>query len=136
MKRHKRSAFTLVELVMVIVIIGLLAAVITPQFVDMRGEAQNAAEEATVAAVKTGIKMIRMSNLAKNVEDEYPEKLDDAKKGVAGDDNPLFTNVVEGGLTDPNWEKTANLVYRYIPTGIKYKYDKKTGEFKPTNNGD
>ncbi len=130
MKRTHAKAFTLVELIMVIVIIGLLAAVVTPQFVSMKDEAQNAAEEASVAAVRTGIKLIRMSNLAKGL-DEYPAKLDDASKGDASDSNPLFTNVVEGGLTDGNWEKSGNNAYTYKPTGVKYKYDKKTGEFKP-----
>lgn len=131
MKKTHRAAFTLVELVMVIVIIGLLAAVVTPQFTDMRGDAQIAAEEASVAAVRTGIKMIRMSNMAKGETTEYPTSLDAATKGDASDTNPLFTEVVEGGLTDSNWEKTGNNAYRYKPTKIRYVYDKKTGEFKP-----
>lgn len=130
MAMHKPKAFTLVELVMVIVIIGLLAAVITPQFTDMRSDAQLAAEQASVAAVRTGIKMIRMSNLARGGE-EFPAELDTASNGDASDNNPLFSNVVEGGLTDPNWEKNNKTTYTYKPTGTKYKYDKKTGEFQP-----
>lgn len=126
----KRNAFTLVELVMVIVIIGLLAAVVTPKFTSMRTEAQDAAQEASVAAVLTGIKMVHMSSLAQGT-DTYPTTLDSANNGDASETNPIFTEVIEGGLTDSNWEKTARTTYRYKPTMIRYRYYPADGTFKP-----
>jgi len=124
-----RKGFTLVELVMVIVIIGLLAAVVVPKFGDMRSEATNAAETATVSAVRTGIKLVYMTNLAKGL-DEYPSKLDDAANDVASETNPLFGNVLEEGITDSNWKKTGSRSYRYLPTGNRYRYDRTTGKFE------
>lgn len=128
MRTVRKRAFTLVELVMVIVIIGLLAAVVTPKFTSMRTEAQDAAEQAAVAAVQSGIKMAHMTALAQG-NDTYPATLDQASKGQASESNPLFTEVIEGGLTDGNWEKLGKNRYRYTPTKTVYIYNKKTGQF-------
>ena len=41
--KKSQAGFTLIELVMVIVILGVLAAVAIPKFIDMRGDANTAA---------------------------------------------------------------------------------------------
>lgn len=51
----KKNSFTLIELIMVMVIIGILAAIIIPKFISFREEAEKAAEEATIGAVQSGI---------------------------------------------------------------------------------
>ncbi len=52
MKQAQRG-FTLIELVMVIVILGVLAAVAIPKFVDLKGDAQAAALQGVVGGLNS-----------------------------------------------------------------------------------
>ena len=50
----KQGGFTLIELVAVLVILALLGAMAVPRFVDVSNDALVAAQNGSVAAVRTG----------------------------------------------------------------------------------
>ncbi len=51
---NKQRGFTLIELVVVIIILGVLAAVAVPKFTDLSGDARTAAGRGVAGAISSG----------------------------------------------------------------------------------
>jgi general secretion pathway protein G len=60
--RRNRSAFSLVELVVVVLIIGILAAVAAPRMFDTAGDARDAATKASLGIIRDSVELYKSQN--------------------------------------------------------------------------
>ena len=65
-----RSAFTMIELVFVIVVIGILSAIAIPKFATTRNDAITARGRSTVAALRSALSTLRQKNILKGNFDD------------------------------------------------------------------
>jgi prepilin-type N-terminal cleavage/methylation domain-containing protein len=61
----RRLAFTMIELVFVIVILGVLAVVALPRFIGVQDDAQIAVEKSGIGAVRSALQAVRAKAIAK-----------------------------------------------------------------------
>lgn len=115
----KRShAFTVIELIFVIVVLGILASVALPKFSGIREQADIAKGKGDVATIRAGIVNERQTWLIKGVSDWIPNGTGTTANGRKMMDNGgLFGGVLTQGFTSSatpgHWSGTGNGTYVY-----------------------
>ena len=114
--KFSRSAFTLVELVVVVLIVGILAAVAAPKMFDTSSRARESATKASLSVVRNAIEMYYSET------GSYPE---------AGSIQDQLKPFVKGPFPQTQVGKKNNRVQAGTsPTGdAGWLYDNGTGNF-------
>lgn len=134
-----KQAFTMIEIIFVVVILGILSAIALPRLGSVREDAVISKGKAEVASIRSGIALLKSQRLLEG-NATLPPKLD-----KAGNDTPgasLFSagdygNVLSSPLyaketnKDNGWVKMDDTTYKYYINGkpISFIYNTTTGTF-------
>ncbi len=134
-------AFTLVELVIVIAIVGILAAIAIPRFVDIRTEAYDSRRDAIVGSVRAGVMTTAAKNQVGGGAGTFPPNLEATWNGITGGTleangtvcttKACFELVIPGGILDSTWTQTTATSYTFTnpvsSTSTTYTYSSTNG---------
>jgi prepilin-type N-terminal cleavage/methylation domain-containing protein len=123
------KGFTMIELVMIVVVLGVIAVIALPKFIDLQMHAKQAADEQIAASVQSGINIYAAQSAVEQRSPMYPELLDTASNTNASPENPIFVNILEsGGIINTEWYKLTDSMYRGSAGDI-YQYASSSGLF-------
>lgn len=115
----KKSAFTMIELVFVIVVLGILAAVAIPRMSATRTDAQIAKAKSDIASIRSSIITERQSRLLSG-NSSYITELDDATENVEDEiifdgnsTNPILMYGITTKDANGHWMKTGEDEYTF-----------------------
>ena len=136
-KSNSRSAFTMIELVFVIVVIGILASIAMPRLWVTRDDAIIAKGRSDVSTIRSSIATDRQKRMLEG-NTTIRAQLDSA--AVNTDNEALFSDMIQYPIyakdAPGHWKKTGANTYVYITgdgTNVTFTYNTATGAFDCTH---
>ena len=115
--RTKQQGFTLIELVVVIVILGILAATAAPKFIDISSDANKSVLESMGGAILSGSKLVYAKSIIQGVQNQELINID-----INSDGN----NDVEVKYGYPSGDRT-NGIANAVELGDDWAYGDRFG---------
>ena len=113
-KTTSRNGFTLIELIIVMVILGIMAAVAVPKYLDSIENAEKSAEDAVISAIRGGLKQYANNKLYSEGRPTWPdnpfEALKETPAGYSSTDNGTENVGPLDGVADIDGEWTFDML--------------------------
>ncbi len=123
MKNNK--GFTLIELIMVTIILGVLAAVAIPRYAGVVDKAEEAAEDAIISSIKAGLDNYAVEQLLENGRRSWPtHPFDGLDQVPTGYDSTNVDNADSDGEWTYNTTTLKITHQRKDNTRYAWSYDK------------
>jgi len=130
-----RPAFTMIELIFVIVVLGILGAVAIPRLAASRDDAVLVKGKSQVAAIRSGIALQKSKNMLEGTSPFLPTALDNTAGRLFNYNDGNSSNILEYPIMseankDGAWVKTntANTYeFRVMGTAHTFFYNNATG---------
>ena len=124
---RNQKGFTLIELIMVTIILGILAAVAIPRYMTSVEKAEAAAEDAVISAIKAGLETYATEQLMDNGRRSWP-----TNPWAALETKPVGYDANDNDDADSDGEWTYNATSKKIThqrgdnSRVGWLYDKGT----------
>ena len=119
MKKNLNSGFTLIELVIIMVILGVLAAVAVPRLGNTIDSSELSAEEAVIGNLRSALEVYAMDKVVENSRKSFPYNPFDA-----------LDNKSRNDLNNKGWEFDGYEINHYRNDGnrVVWGYDRNNGQ--------
>lgn len=114
--RRKNAGFTLIELMVVVMILGVLAALVVPRFMSRPDEARAVAAKSDIAQIMQQLKLYRLDNGRYPTTEQGLEAL--VSRPTSGPAANNWKSYLDKAPVDP-WGKP----YQYLNPGVRSEID-------------
>ncbi len=116
-QRRVQRGFTLIEIMVVVIILGILAAIVAPNVIGRVGDAQIAAAKQDIRGIENSLKFYRLDNFS------YPTTEQGLQSLVTRPNDPNVKNWKSGGYLDRLPKDPWGNPYQYLNPGNNSEID-------------